>query len=473
MFEAYLSIGSNLGNKFKNIQQAICLLLERNKGTKVLQTSYLRKTKPMYVLNQPSFLNGAVHIKTLLGPHDLLKEIKIIEKQLGRCIDESGVVRNGPRPIDVDILFYGSGNNKYDVVINDEKLVIPHDKIQERNFVLEPLMDMDPNLEHPVHGRSIQSLFKVLNEQSKEEKGTRVIPLPSHGMMGKERCISFEKKQQVMGILNATPDSFSDGGEVDTSVDLAVQKALQLIEDGATIIDIGGESTRPGASEVSVHDQLNRVLPVIQALRKDNNSITISIDTRHSMVAKEAVVSGADIVNDVSAGSFDPNMLSTVHSLNAPIILMHMRGIPKTMQSMTTYNNIIEDVSSSLLQSSQRAHQCNIYKWQQILDPGIGFAKDFNGNLHLLKHYDDLRQMMNNPVMVLGTSRKGFIGKIINENQANKRDVGSVSSIITTLMLSSLAHQHTTAIDSSDIIRVHNVKAMKQGLDIMNAICNS
>jgi dihydropteroate synthase len=381
--------------------------------------------------------------------------LKKVEKDLGRNFSE---IVNGPRPVDLDILFYDrkSKDGFSPVTVESSDLVIPHPRIQEREFVLAPLSEVAGNsYNHPVINRTIEDIFDNLSANSCESGAIRVLPLP------RGRMIHFHETV-IMGILNITPDSFSDGGKWNTSVDIAVRRALEMVREGAGIIDIGGESTRPGAKEISVEEQIERTVPVIEQIRQASD-IPISIDTRHAAVAKAAVKAGADIVNDVSGGSFDPDMLSTVAQLGVPIVLMHMRGTPESMQNMTTYDDVVEDVVNGLLDRSNEAEKAGIPRWIQVLDPGIGFAKDINGNLLLLKKLATIRSKVGGVPMLLGTSRKGFIGKLTGETKAEERDYGTVASCVAALCLGN-------GPVGCNILRVHNVKAAKQAAQVMDAI---
>lgn len=180
-------------------------------------------------------------------------------------------------------------------------------------------------------------------------------------------------------------------------------------------------------------------------------------------MAKAAVEAGADVVNDVSGGTFDENMLSTVAELRVPMIIMHMRGTPETMQKLTHYDNVVDEVAAELRARVAEAERCGIQRWLQVLDPGIGFAKDLKGNLQLLKHYGKLQMLVGHLPMLLGTSRKGFIGKITGETQAAHRDFGSVASTIAAICLGGSSCQF-------NILRVHNVKGAKQAAMMMDAI---
>ena len=459
--KAFIAVGSNLGDCFGNIRAGLDLLSEDG-SVKVLRTSYLRETPPMYKTDQPSFLNGMVEIETSLAPQELLQRIKFVEKELGR--DLEGAERNGPRPLDLDIIMYGTENDggRGSLVLNSDNLTIPHIGIAEREFVLSPLCDLSRDTVHPLKNTSVGEMLQTLTEKEdmdiQEDElpdAVRVIPLP------RGRMLTFDETI-VMGILNVTPDSFSDGGALKGSVDTAVEQALRMVEDGAGIIDIGGESTRPGAEEVAIQEEMQRTVPVIERIRKVSD-VPISIDTRNAAVAKAAIEAGADIVNDVSGGTHDPEMLATVAALQVPMVLMHMRGTPKTMQSMTEYGDVVSEVASSLLERSQEAERAGIPRWMQILDPGIGFAKDFDGNLKLLKHCGKLRSLAEDYPILLGPSRKGFIGAITGETIPAERDYGTAAACLAGIFGQDNGNGCT-------ILRVHNVRGVKQAAQVMDAI---
>ena len=193
-----------------------------------------------------------------------------------------------------------------------------------------------------------------------------------------------------MGILNVTPDSFSDGGEYN-ELQKAVNQALVMVKDGADIIDIGGQSTRPGALEVTLEEELNRVIPVIKAIR-EKTDIPISIDTTRAEVAQRAIASGADIINDISGATFDPDMLDTVARLQVPIILMHIRGNPQTMQTMTDYQDLIAEIEEFFFDRIAQCVQKGISKSNIIIDPGIGFAKNYQQNIDILNNIKRLKK---------------------------------------------------------------------------------
>ncbi|GKY97015.1 hypothetical protein MPSEU_000660300 [Mayamaea pseudoterrestris] len=459
-----LAVGSNLGNRFENIHKALQLLCiddSHNTKTKLIQTSFLRETAPMYLSEQPHFLNGAVMLETSLSPRDMLQRIKSVETRLGRNINDTK--RNGPRPVDLDIILYEAKRRNSDdyapVAVNEPDLVVPHASMQEREFVLEPLMDLvGGDFTHPVLNQTLEQLLAQLRNDKSDATAAavRVLALPRNRVIHLNETI-------VMGILNVTPDSFSDGGRWSSSVETAVQQALQMERDGAHVIDVGGESTRPGAKELDVNVELQRTVPVIRQLRNVSD-IPISIDTRHAIVAKAAIDAGADIVNDVSGGQFDKQMLSTVAKLAVPMVLMHMRGTPETMQLLAQYENVVKDVADAMAERSAAAERAGVHRWTQVIDPGIGFAKGTKGNLQLLGNLKRLRSVTRNLPIMLGTSRKGFIGRLTGTDAAKDRDPGTIATMVAALCLDDSADA------GCNLVRVHNVSACKQAMVVIDAI---
>jgi dihydropteroate synthase len=260
----------------------------------------------------------------------------------------------------------------------------------------------------------------------------------------------------IMGILNVTPDSFSDGGQY-TEIESAVEQAKKMLEDGADIIDIGGESSRPGAESVSAGKQISRVIPVIKAIReKLSTSVWISIDTTLSEVAIAALGAGANIINDISAGQSDKNILTVASEKGVPIILMHMQGTPETMQDNPNYAEVVIEVIESLTARVEEALKIGLKKENIIVDPGIGFGKRKLDNINLLAHLSELVDV-GYPVL-LGTSRKRFMGSIC--------DVSEPSELVTATAV-------TTALGVMEgvmLFRVHDVKENRQAADVAWAI---
>lgn len=249
---------------------------------------------------------------------------------------------------------------------------------------------------------------------------------------------------KIMGIVNVTPDSFSDGGKY-LNLSSAVDHSLKLIDDGADIIDIGGESTRPGSTPVSFDEELNRTIPVIKKIREINKNIIISIDTTKSQIAKHALECGADIINDISGLSFDSEMINVAKLFNAGVVIMHIQGNPKTMQDNPTYKNVVDEVKQFLSDQSIKAKEKGIDKI--IIDPGIGFGKTVQDNFNLIRNLPKF-QTLGYPVMI-GLSRKSFIGKTLALD-VDDRDIATV--ILETI----------SVLNSARIIRTHNVKYCRQ-----------
>ncbi len=270
----------------------------------------------------------------------------------------------------------------------------------------------------------------------------------------RDRIFDWGKRTYIMGILNVTPDSFSDGGEFN-SVEKALSQARDMLNNGVDIIDIGGESTRPHAAAVSVEEELERVIPVITKLRQES-SIPISIDTTKAIVAQKAIAAGANIVNDISGATFDEEMLNTVEQLDIPLILMHIRGNPKTMQSMTDYDDVVTEVIEFLEAQVNKAIACGISKSRIIVDPGIGFAKTANQSLELLQRLDELK-VLNLPMLV-GVSRKSFMRPILNKDKAKDRVWGTAAAC------------YGVIARGADILRVHDVAQIYDVCRVADAI---
>jgi dihydropteroate synthase len=271
--------------------------------------------------------------------------------------------------------------------------------------------------------------------------------------------MSIARSVRVMGILNVTPDSFSDGGSF-FDQQTAVDQARLLIEQGADIIDVGGESTRPYAESVEAADELARVIPVIEAIRAlcatlELPHLSISIDTSKAEVARQALAAGADMINDVSALRHDPGMLEVVRQSSAEVIIMHMQGTPRTMQKNPRYDDVVGEVLGFFRQRLEVLREAGIDPDRIIIDPGIGFGKNLSHNLQLLKHLERLSEL-GQPVL-LGHSRKRFLGDITGL-EAPARD--GVSSVVSALCLDKQV----------SIFRVHDVAATKAALLVAEAI---
>lgn len=256
-----------------------------------------------------------------------------------------------------------------------------------------------------------------------------------------------------MGIINVTPDSFSDGG-LYFNKEKAVDRGLELAEEGADIIDIGGESTRPGSDFISTEEELMRTVPVISALRKKTD-VLISVDTTKSEVAEAALDKGADIINDISSFRFDPKMLSLAAQKDIPVILMHMKGTPKNMQLNPFYEDLLAEIRGFLEERIATAQAYGIKKEKIIVDPGIGFGKSHKDNLTLIKSLKFL-EPIDRPILI-GISRKSFIGKILSL-PPQERTEGTIASAVLSI------------INGAHILRVHDVEAVKRAVLVTEAI---
>ena len=258
-----------------------------------------------------------------------------------------------------------------------------------------------------------------------------------------------------MGVVNVTPDSFYDGGLYFEPA-RAIEQALKLIADGADIIDVGGESSRPGAAPVSAKDEKKRILPVIEVVR-ERKDVLISVDTTKAEVAAAAIAEGAHIINDISAGRFDPDILSLVSRTGAGLVLMHMKGTPRTMQSLASYDDVVAEVRSFLAGRLAAAREAGVREAGLICDPGIGFAKTLEHNLALINNIPELAGL-GRPVLV-GLSRKSFIGKLLDAEPEDRLE-GTIAAAV------------VSALNGAAILRVHDVLEVKRALAVAEAILN-
>lgn len=271
-----------------------------------------------------------------------------------------------------------------------------------------------------------------------------------HSWKCRHRTITLGKRTLVMGILNVTPDSFSDGGEFIDPL-AAVSQALKMIDQGADIIDIGGESTRPGAQPVSEADEIRRTIPVIEKVREQSD-IPISIDTTKSQVAIQAVAAGADIINDVSALSADPAMAATAADSGAGVVLMHMRGTPRTMQENPVYKDVVDEVCTYLKARGDFAEDHGVARERIVVDPGIGFGKTTEHNLALLRSLPRLAQT-DYPILI-GASRKRFIGEITGKTVPATRTAGSLGAAAWAITCGAHILRVHDVLDTCDICRL-------------------
>lgn len=492
---AAIALGSNIGDRIGNIEKAVDMLAKAD-DCKLVDTSFLYETEPMYVMDQAKFINGACRIATRLTPPDLLTLCQMIEKAIGR--DKTGVPIKGPRCIDLDILFYDR------LELDTPNLCIPHPGITEREFVLKPLIDILPDYRHPGNSRTVAQLHSILvnSESYVKEDMSRVLSVDS-STNSSASIWKWGSRTFIMGIINTTPDSFSDGVD-NVDANTAIQTAKRMVEEGVDILDVGGMSTAPNTVEISEEEEIARVVPVIKAIRKAGLSVPISIDTFRASVAKQALSAGANMINDVSAGARDSNMFSVARQHHCPIVLMHIRGDSKTMNNLTHYTDgdIVGIVRRELEARLELALREGIHRWNIILDPGIGFAKDLQGNLQLLSGLASLqlsssgmstvhrsRSRSSSPApftagneiegdtpsldsltpnynlrsfpLLLGASRKKFLGTITGKTNAKDR-MASTAAACTAGILAGV-----------DLLRVHDVKEMVDVAKTADAIARA
>lgn len=459
--EVVIALGSNIGDRLKNFNDAI--LMMKKSGIKITRHGCLYETEPAYVADQPLFLNSAIRASTKLGPHELLSVLKKIEKDLGRTKG----IRYGPRPIDLDILFYGKFK------IHSEILTVPHERIWERPFVMAPLIDLvGSSIESdtveswhslsPHSGGLFGSWEKLGGESVIGKDGMRrVLPI-------KNKLWDWLSKTSVMGILNLTPDSFSDGGEF-LSQKAAISHIRSMISEGADIIDLGAQSTRPNATRIPVQEELDRLIPILEAVSKmpEAEGKFISVDTFYSEVASEAVKKGAHIINDVSSGNLDSKMFNVMANLQVPYICMHMRGDPSTMQKSQNliYDNVCKQVASELYTCVEEAELSGIPAWRIIIDPGIGFSKNMEQNLDILMGLGEIRSEigvkslgLSHAPLLIGSSRKKFLGEICGRTVALERDSATVASVTAGVL------------SGANIVRVHNVRENVDAVKLCDAM---
>ncbi|GAA5906728.1 hypothetical protein JCM6882_003287 [Rhodosporidiobolus microsporus] len=464
---AYLGIGTNLGERAGNLNEAVKTLEELGKGAvKLVDTSFLYESEAMYHEEQGKFLNAVLKVETSLAPVPLLHLFKSVETTLGR---DFTTFRNGPRVIDLDLLLYedtvfdsregaGAKSEKED----ERWLRVPHAGIAEREFVLRPLSDLAPDLKHPTLAKTPSELLSNILSTSRSSVH-RVFPLsPSLVAPFSRPSAPSPSGTLVMTILNATPDSFSDGGD-HASVPAATSSALAAIEAGASILDIGGMSTRPNAADVTPKEEASRVVPLVHALRSapHNLSTPISVDTFRPDVARAAVEAGATIINDVYGGR-EPGMLQTMAELAVPVVLMHSRGTPATMTGLTDYSadgGVVEGVRREMEEMVVAALEAGVRRWNITLDPGIGFAKTAAQNFELLRRLPEVlggSPLLRDFPVLVGLSRKRFLGP---DKDAKDRAFETAAGV-------------TASVASGwcEVVRVHDTKAMVDAVRVADAI---
>lgn len=496
-YPVYVAFGSNEGNQLDNINRALNLL-NSHSNIVLESTLALHVSKPMYHLDQPDFYNGVVKLTVSdMTPHELLDYLKKIE------YDELLRVKkfdNGPRSIDLDLILFGKET------VTSERLVVPHKSMLDRTFVLQPLCELlPPDFVHPVTAEPVHNhLSKLLLQTSDPtlQESCRLMQLvpTTHGRLI-ELNLDGLSPTRLMGIFNVTPDLFSDGGEkFKLTKEKIIAVGRQMKEQGATMIDIGGVSTRPGSVEPSVEEELSRVVEVVEAIRLDPflDDIFISVDTYRVPVAEKAIDAGADIINDISMGLFDPNMFAFVARSKCGYIMNHTRGTPATMSKLTQYEakedseseveffwddktghlpqlssltqNLMGGICRELSQQLKAAYKAGVRKWQVIMDPGVGFAKNTKQNLELIRHCSRIKKFglwdtnedsyisFHGMGLLMGTSRKKFLGEVTNTANAADRVVASAASVVACVE------------QGTDFVRVHDLVEAKQATQTADAI---
>jgi dihydropteroate synthase len=269
----------------------------------------------------------------------------------------------------------------------------------------------------------------------------------------RNKALDLSLRTHIMGILNVTPDSFSDGGRFH-KFEQAVDQGIRMADEGADIIDVGGESTRPGSDPVALDDELSRVIPVIESLTQKTN-IPVSIDTYKAEVARRALDAGAQMINDISALRFDPKMRKVASESKVPVILMHILGTPKEMQKDPFYREVIAEITDYLKESIQIAEKAGIEKKRLIIDPGIGFGKRLEDNLNILKNLKRF-SILGCPILI-GCSRKSFIGRILNL-PVDERLEGSLAALT------------LAVVNGANLVRVHEVKESRRVAQLVDAV---
>lgn len=495
---AVIALGSNQGDRVEIFREALRRLAAA--GLVVTRHSSLYETAPAYVTDQPAFLNAAAVVRAedpalASDPLALLDALKTIERDLGRV---EGGLRFGPRPIDLDVIFHERGAHACD------RLEVPHPRFAERGFVLAPLADLHAGvgasaLDHPNVAAGLDAALSLWRASGGESRvGTpemrRVMPLG-------DDLVTWGDRARLMGVLNVTPDSFSDGGalsvggassDVDGTlsddlgrdrVDLArvVDAARRLVDAGADFIDVGGQSTRPGATLVSAEEEMARTIPAVAALTRAfatapaDRRPRVSVDTFYGSVAAAAAAAGADVINDVSAGTMDPGMFAAVAATPRPVpyVAMHMRGDPGSMQSEphTTYagGDVAGVAGEELAARVAAATRAGVEPWRLWTDPGLGFAKTHEGCWDLLENLPGMRASMASrgaagaarAPMLVGASRKGFLGAAAGRERAADRDAATAAACV------------AATLGGADVLRVHDVAAVRDAVKVADAVVDA
>ncbi|HZY41515.1 MAG TPA: dihydropteroate synthase [Anaerolineae bacterium] len=441
----YLALGSNLGDRHGYLIEAV-KRLQAHIAVDAISSIY--QTEPWGYADQPRFLNAACAGATELSAEEVLHFVKAIEAEMGR----EATFRYGPRVIDIDILLYD------EAVIDTDHYRVPHPGLHKRDFVLAPLADIAAAVIHPVLRQSIAALRNAIDLSQVKVFALR--PMRNSG-----QWFHWGRQTYVMGILNVTPDSFSGDGllKQDDWIAATVERGRAMMTAGAHLIDVGGESTRPGSQVIALGEELDRVIPAIEALARAGVG-PISIDTYKAEVARQALDAGATIVNDVWGLRRDLDMAVLIAKRNVPVIVMHNRSKPQDAAfearlggryTGSHYDDLIPDIQRELLECVDLARQAGVLDHNLILDPGIGFGKTVPQNLELLDRVDEFRSL-GWPILI-GPSRKSFIGYTL-DRPPDQRIEGTAAAIAIGIAR------------GADMVRVHDVEVMARVAKMTDAI---
>jgi len=440
-----LGLGSNLGDRYGYLIDAIDRL---GAQVKLEAIASIYETEPWGYVDQSPFLNTACFGTTTSTPDQLLAFVKSIETAMGRGIS----CRYGPRVIDIDVLLIE------DQIADTDSVRVPHAGLAERAFVLVPLAEIAPQVIHPELHQPIETLRDRV-----DASGVRIVA--RRPLLVGSRWLHWDRQTYIMGIINATPDSFSGDGMLAEKDRIAasIERALEMVQSGAHLIDVGGESTRPGARSISIDAEIDRVLPVIEALTQHGLG-PISIDTFKAEVARQALDAGAAMINDVWGLRRDPDMAGLAAKRGVPIVLMHNRSQPEDAEwqaqlgpryTGSRYDDLIPDIRRELCECVASARAAGIQDHAIIIDPGIGFGKTTDQNLELLNRLDEFAAL-GYPILS-GPSRKSFIGYTLNA-PPDQRSAGTAAAVAISIAR------------GADIVRVHDLPAMAQVAKMTDAI---
>lgn len=427
----YIAAGTNLGNRLENLQFAAQLL---SPAVKILRSSRIYQTEPWGYEEQADFLNLVWEAETALTPDSLLGFLKSIEKRMGR----EQTVRYGPRIIDLDILLYDQ------LILEGEWLTVPHDQLHNRRFALAPLCDLIPDGIHPKSQLRFSEILEALPPS--------VCDVVSESFQFDHPIFRFGQKTYLMGILNLTADSFSQDGILAKSgsfIDNALNQANSFLTDGADILDLGAESTRPGFSPVDEKEEIRRLIPVIEKIKNRHPNTILSIDTTKVAVARAALEAGADWINDVS-GASDDAMAELIAEAECPLVLMRFE---KLNPQQSTLTQVIVQLNTLVAHALSRG----VKKEQILLDPGLGFGTNSWQNVEILNGLQPVKQL-GFPLLV-GPSRKSFIGNLLQKPVSERVSGTAAATAISVLY-------------GADILRLHDVKFMKEFLFMTDLLKN-